>query len=206
MFVLKSETSPVKPENLVNLLNVRKATPGDLSGIYDVACTVGTSEKDPDQGFLIDDYKSNPRYYLNSIRNKIDSLESFYVAEYDQVYGFLIAYSKEQWIKNNPDWMESVQWKPGFDKTLLEDFVVVDKTAISAEYTGFGIGSRIYDYLLDDLRQKNIKHIFAETMICPNPNFASLHFRIKQLYEHVGVNYYSYLEHDYTDLVYHKQV
>ncbi len=206
MYILKKEKRLIKPEDLVKLLNVRKAVPEDFGEIYNVSCTVGTDKKDPEQGFLIDNYISNPIYYLNVIKNKIKDLEHFYVAEYGNIYGYLIAYTKEEWILNNPNWIDSVQWKPGFDRLLLDDFIVIDKTAISGEYTGYGIGSMIYERLLQDLRLKNINNIFAETMVSPQPNFASLNFRIKQSYEQVGVNYYSYQEGTFTDLVYYKTV
>jgi len=188
------------------LLRVRKATPSDLNEIYAVACSVGTSEKISEQGFLVDDYRSNPRFYKKKLLNAIMNLEHFYVAEYDKIYGFMMAYTKEQWLADNPDWITDVYWKPDFDKSKLDNFVVVDKTAIKAGLTGQGIGSLIYTRLLADLKNKGIENIFAETIISPQPNFASLQFRKKQNYTLAGMRYENYNGKLYTDLVYYKKV
>jgi hypothetical protein len=54
------------------------------------------------------------------------------------------------------------------------------------------------------LKAERIEHIFAETIISPQPNFASLQFRKKQNYSLAGVRYEKYNNSLYTDLVYHK--
>ncbi len=196
----------VNNSHLRKMLRVRKATKNDVEGIYDVACSVGKSEKVAEQGFLIDDYSSNPRYYMTKLRRRIKRLEHFYVAEYDKIYGFLIAYDKDEWLDENPSWLEDINWRPDFDSSKTNKFAVVDKTAICSNLTGMGIGSLIYQSLIQDLRNEGIKDIFAETIISPEPNFASLQFRKKQKYELAGTRFEQYKGTLYTDLIYHKNV
>lgn len=191
---------------LKKLLRVRKANKSDVNDIYGIACSVGTSEKISEQGFLVDDYRSNPRFYKRKLMKAINNLEHFYIAEYDKIYGFMIAYSKDEWLKDNPNWIKDVYWKPDFDKSKLDNFVVVDKTAVQADLTGQGIGSHIYTRLISDLKSEGIENIFAETIISPQPNFASLQFRKKQKYSLAGMRYEEYNNNMYTDLVYHKHV
>lgn len=204
MSVVTKSYSVVNPYHLKKLLRVRKAELSDINAIFDVAASVGTSEKVAEQGFLVDDYLSNPIYYKKKIRHWIENLEHFYVAEYDKIYGFMIAYTKEEWLRDNPNWLHDVYWNPDFDKSWTERFIVVDKTAVYADLTGMGIGSLIYKRLLEDLRAEHIEHIFAETIISPQPNFASLQFRKKQKYSLAGVRYEKYNKELYTDLIYHK--
>lgn len=191
---------------LKKLLRVRKVNKSDINDIYSIACSVGTSEKISEQGFLVDDYRSNPRLYKRKLMKAISNIEHFYVAEYDKIYGFMIAYTKDEWLKDNPNWIEDVYWKPDFDKSKLDNFIVVDKTAVLADLTGQGIGSHIYTRLISDLKSEGIENIFAETIISPQPNFASLQFRKKQKYSLAGMRYEDYNDNMYTDLVYHKHV
>ena len=191
---------------LRKLLKVRKAKASDVHQVYNIASSVGSSTKIPEQGFLIDDYGSNPRFYKKKLSNAITNLEHFYVAEYERIYGFMMAYTKEEWLKDNPDWIEDVYWSPDFDKSKLDNFIVVDKTAVQAGLTGQGIGSIIYKRLLEDLKIKGIENIFAETIISPLPNFASLQFRKKQRYVLAGMRYEDYNNTLFTDLVYYKNV
>lgn len=204
MSVVTKSCSNVNPYHLKKLLRVRKAEINDANEIFDVAASVGTSEKVSEQGFLVDDYLSRPGYYKNKIRNWIQDLRHFYVAEYDKVYGFMIAYTREEWLRDNPDWLHDIYWNPDFDTSWTNKFIVVDKTAVYSDLTGMGIGSLIYKRLLDDLRAEGVEHIFAETIISPQPNFASLQFRKKQNYSLAGVRYEKYNDCLYTDLVYHK--
>jgi GNAT superfamily N-acetyltransferase len=205
MSVVSKSYSIVNPYHLKKLLRVRKAELNDVNSIFDVAATVGTSEKESEQGFLVDDYLSKPAYYKKKIRNWIQDLEHLYVAEYDKIYGFMIAYTRDEWLKDNPNWLRDVYWNPDFDKSWTRKFIVVDKTAVYSDLTGMGIGSLIYKRLLEDLRIKGIKNIFAETIISPQPNFASLQFRKKQNYSLAGVRYEKYNNTLYTDLIYHKE-
>lgn len=191
---------------LKKLLRVRKANKNDLNAIYGIACSVGTSEKVSEQGFLVDDYRSNPKFYKKKLLKGINNLDHFYVAEYDKIYGFMMTYTKEEWLADNPDWLTEVYWRPDFDKSKLDNFVVVDKTAIKADLTGQGIGSLIYTRLLSDLKNEGVDNIFAETIISPQPNFASLQFRKKQKYSLAGMRYENYNDNLYTDLIYHKKV
>ena len=191
---------------LRKLTKVRKAKKSDVHQIYNIASSVGSARKIPEQGFLIDDYSSNPKFYKSKLLNAINSLEHFYVAEYERIYGFMIAYKKDEWLKNNPNWVNDVYWRPDFDRSKLDNFLVIDKTAVQAGLTGQGIGSIIYKRLLEDLKSEGIKTIFAETIISPLPNFASLQFRKKQEYSLAGMRYENYNNTLYTDLVYYKRV
>lgn len=206
MVVVNKTNVEFNPFVFKKLLRVRKANKSDIHEIYNIACSVGTSEKISEQGFLVDDYSSNPKFYKKKLMKGINNLNHFYVAEYDRIYGFMIAYNKEEWLEDNPSWIEDVYWKPDFDKKNLENFIVVDKTAIRADLTGQGIGSLIYKRLISDLESEEIENIFAETIICPQPNFASLQFRKKQNYTLAGMRYENYDDKLYTDLVYYKHV
>jgi predicted GNAT family acetyltransferase len=191
---------------LRKLLRVRKAKASDVHQVYNIASSVGSSTKIPEQGFLIDDYGSNPKFYKKKLLDAITDLNHFYVAEYERIYGFMMAYTKEEWLKVNPNWIEDVYWSPDFDKSKLNNFIVVDKTAVQAGLTGQGIGSIIYKHLLNDLRAEGVENIFAETIISPLPNFASLQFRKKQKYVLAGMRYEDYNNTLFTDLVYYKNV
>lgn len=191
---------------LRKLLKVRKAKASDVHQVYNIASSVGSSTKIPEQGFLIDDYVSNPKYYKKKLLNAINSLKHFYVAEYERIYGFMMAYTKEEWLRDNPDWIEDVYWSPDFDKSRLGNFIVVDKTAVQAGLTGQGIGSIIYKHLLKELNTNGVDTIFAETVISPLPNFASLQFRKKQKYVLAGMRYEDYNNTLFTDLIYYKNV
>ncbi len=205
--VLKIDTlSEVNPLLVKKFIRVRKAERSDLDQIYSIACSVGTSEKPSERGFLVDDYSSNPHYYKNKIKNWIGNINHFYVAELDRIYGFLLAYTKEEWLSDNPDWIDVTHWKPDFNMKQLDNFIVIDKTAIQDSFTGLGIGSVIYTKLIEDLKREKIDNILAETIISPSPNFASLNFRIKQKYNLAGIRYEDYKNELYTDLIYHKLV
>ncbi|TCO73806.1 GNAT family N-acetyltransferase [Marinisporobacter balticus] len=190
----------------LSIVNTRRASKNDLAHIYSIACSVGKKNKTSEDGFLMDNYASNPKYFQNFFMEKLLELEHFYIAENNQIVGFLMAYTKEQWLKYNPHWIEEICWRPNFDKTKLDNFVVIDKTAILANLTGNGIGSILYEGLIKDLKSKNINHIFSETIISPTPNFASLSFRKKQKYNLSGLRYEDYKGTLYTDLIYHKSV
>lgn len=186
-------------------VHIRKAVPKDSFDIYHIACTVGKNKKIPEQGFLVDDYTSDPKYFQSKLLRSIFELDHFYIAEINnRIVGFLMAYTKAQWLKYNPEWLDEIYWHPKFDINNTKDFVIVDKTAIHSNLTGKGIGSKLYIKLIDDIKNKGISNIFAETIINPIPNFASLSFRKKQNYTLAGVRYEEYNNEILTDLVYYK--
>ena len=205
MVVVRKADIDFNPFALKRLLRVRKANKSDVDEIFSIACSVGTSDKISEQGFLIDDYSSNSKFYKRRFLKAISNLRHFYVAEYGRIYGFMIAYKKEEWLKDNPSWIEDVYWNPCFNKEKLDNFILIDKTAIQAGLTGQGIGSLIYKRLISDLKSEGIEHIFAETVISPQPNFASLQFRKKQKYNLAGMRYENYNNTMYTDLIYYKK-
>ena len=204
----------IERERLVfrSYIKVRRIEEKDIEPIYQIAASVGKSAKDSNQGFLVDDYASQPAFYKEKFLKLSQRLEHFYVAENvaapgkTLVVGFLMAYTREQWLEDNPDWIEEVKWHPNFDRERLESFVVIDKTAIRAHLTGHGIGSELYKRLIADIRPKGITTLMAETIISPIPNFASLAFRKKQDYRLAGIRYEPYLGEMYTDLIYYKDI
>jgi len=187
-------------------VHVRKAKPGDVNEIYKIATSVGQKDKHSEQGFLIDNYKSNPSKYKEIFLSCIFELDYFYVASDYRPIAFLMAYTKEQWLEYNPGWMEDIYWKPDFDMDRTKNFILIDKTAVSASMTGMGIGSKLYKRLIRDMAVNGIRDIFAETVIDPVPNMASLAFREKQNYQLAGVRYEDYQGTTITDLIYYKQV
>lgn len=188
-------------------VTVRRATARDLEAVLEIASSVGSERKDSDQGFLVDDYLNDRGAVRKKMRNALNGLQHFYMAEIaGEPVGFLMAYRKEEWLADNPEWIEAVQWHPSFQKNLLRNFAVVDKTAIRADLTGRGIGSDLYVQLIEDLKDTGIRTLLAETIIDPVPNFASLNFRKKQRYQLAGMRYEFYNSRIYTDLVYFKKI
>ncbi|RKD27204.1 Acetyltransferase (GNAT) family protein [Caminicella sporogenes DSM 14501] len=203
-----NQKNTIKKEKInKNLIKVRKASISDVEAIYEIACSVGSKTKNSYEGFLMDNYVSRPKKYKTFFKDRINELEHFYIAESNNnPLGFLMAYTKEKWLKYNPTWIEDIYWSPIFDMNKTDNFVVIDKTAILHGYTGKGIGSILYKSLIKDLKKTGIKNIFAETIINPTPNFASLAFRKKQKYILAGVRYEEYEGQLYTDLIYYKPV
>ena len=209
MEVINTLQSQERNQSIQNLeiMSIRKAKTKDVDSIFRVACSVGTKTKESYSGFLMDDYIAKPKYYQKFFLERIFELDYFYVAESPNgILGFLMAYSKDQWLKYNPEWIEDTMWSPDFDMEKTDNFVVIDKTAIMANLTAKGIGSSLYKGLMKDLKEKGIVNIFAETLISPTPNFASLAFRKKQKYALAGVRYENYMNTLYTDLIYHKPI
>lgn len=205
---MKSHIEFIKDPNFnIENVNVRRAKLGDEEGVYKIACSVSEGIRDPYEGFLIDDYPLDPEYYIDMFRDRIENLTYFYVAELqNKIIGFSLSYKKETWLKYNPDWIESISWHPEFDKSLSDNFVIIDKTAVHADHTGEGIGSLIYKRIIEDMRNNGIDYIFSETVLTPIPNFASLAFRQKQNYILAGTRYEYHKGKIYTDLVYYKKI
>ncbi len=200
-------TRTLDKHSLADSICVRKAIPEDVNEIYRIAATVGHKTKDSNHGFLIDDYKSGPSKYKEMFLSNIFELDYFYVAYTAQKpIAFLMAYTKAQWLKYNPDWLNEIFWHPHFNKRYTGKFALVDKTAVCSGLTGMGIGSKLYERLISDITSKGIRNIFAETIVNPVPNFASLQFRKKQKYQLAGVRYEEYNGDILTDMIYHKRV
>lgn len=187
-------------------LIVRRAEKGDIEGIMEVAVSVGNASKVHSEGFLMDDYEKDYDFFKNKFLKLMEEIENFYVIEGDRILGFLIAYYRDEWLKYTPGWIDDIIWSPDFDRKRVENFILVDKTAIHKGLTGKGLGSELYKALIKNIKEKGIRDMFAETLISPVPNFASLNFRIKQKYKLAGIRYENYKGQIYTDLIYHKEV
>jgi predicted GNAT superfamily acetyltransferase len=191
----------------IGTIKVRRVDVADIEGIYNVAASVGKNKKESNDGFLMDNYSSNPKHYKDIFAAKAKKLRFFYVAEMrNEVVGFLMGYTRKEWLADNPDWFETTNWKPGFDMKKTDSFVFTDKIAIMADYTGLGIGSKIYNQYMKDLKEAGVDYIFSETIIDPMPNFASLNFRKKQNFKMAGMRYEKYNGVVYSDLIYYKPV
>jgi predicted GNAT superfamily acetyltransferase len=204
-----SKNKDIKECKLKRASNVliRKAEPDDAISVYDVAVSVGKARKEPYDGFLMDNYNSDPEYFINKFKENIETLEFCYIAELrGKILGFLIGYTKEEWLKLIPKWVEEINWKYNFDMEKTENFILTDKIAIMSGFTGCGIGSKMYNKYMRDLEKAGIKDIFSETLIDPTPNFASLSFRKKQAFKLAGTRYEEYQGTVYTDLIYYKPV
>jgi N-acetylglutamate synthase-like GNAT family acetyltransferase len=206
MDIVKNYSIEVVRQKEIIKPTIRRAKHDDIDGIMEVACSVGNSKKIHSTGFLMDDYTQDYNHFKRKFLKLIMEIEHFYVVKSGTVLGFLIAYTREQWLHYNPHWLQDIVWNPAFDRNLSDDFVLVDKTAIMNGMTGRGLGSLLYKTLVPRVTKKGIHSIFAETLISPKPNFASLEFRIKQDYTLAGVRYERYQDAIYTDLIYHKAV
>ncbi len=187
-------------------IRVKKAEKCDVAEIFNVAASVGTCEKDPYRGFLMDDYQSDPDRFMKLFGSMVNELDYFYVAKERETLGFLMAFTKEQLLKNHPDWMEKVHWSPEFDLRKTGSFVFVDKIAIMKGCGGKGIGSALYRAFIADLEADGIEGIFSETIIYPTPNFASLSFRKKQKHMLAGIRYEEFNGKILADGIYYKPV
>lgn len=186
---------------------LRKATYHDLDGIMSVLKSVGSGNKDPNRGFLMNDYTQNETFFREKYAHYLRNLSYNYVyEECERVTGFLMAFTKQEWLNENPSWIREIYWHPKFDQNRLNNFVLVNQTAMYHDQTGKGVGSLLYQALINDLKINSVFHIFAETIIAPVPNMASLNFRHKQKYELVGVRYENLNYTVYTTLVYYKPV
>lgn len=184
---------------------IRKATQNDIEGIYAVLKSVGNADKIASQGFLISDYTKDEEQYRTRYIEDLKSMRYAYVyLDEEEIQGILFAYTKEEWLAQNPEWESDIVWHPSFNKTSLKNFVMVNQTAMYPELTGQGIGSKLYDSLIIDLNKDGVNDIFAETIIAPVPNFASLSFRLKQKYNLAGLRFETHVGSIFTTLVYHK--
>ncbi|MEA3423315.1 MAG: GNAT family N-acetyltransferase [Bacillota bacterium] len=201
----KKKELNIDKQSKIKLIKVRKAVESDVDGIFNVASTVGKGKNESYGGFLMDDYKKNKEYFKNLFKEKIKELEFFYIAERNKkVIGFLIGYTEEEWCKDNTNWIGEISWNPDFDLNKTKKFILTDKIAISSNYTGRGVGSKIYKRLMNDMNKANYKYIFSETIVYPVANFASLSFMKKQSFELAGTRYEKYKGAMYFDHIYCK--
>jgi len=186
---------------------IRKAGPQDLAGIMNILKQVGTAAKDPQQGFLMNDYTVNEDYHRQKYGKALAELKYAYVyCQGEEVQAFLMAYTKEEWQAEVPGWAEQTIWAPHFDRAMLDNYVVINQTAMLPSLTGKGLGSKLYQELFPRLVQDGYTHVFAETIIAPVPNFASLNFRVKHNYQLAGLRFEELNNTNFTTLVYYKKL
>ncbi|MCC5912653.1 MAG: GNAT family N-acetyltransferase [Clostridiaceae bacterium] len=202
----KAHIQIVKPLKTDDL-QVCKATEKDMEGLLAVAASVGTGDKNHRQGFLMDNYHKDKEKYIKKFQEDMANSKMFYVIKKgEKVLGFLLAYTKEQWIKMEPNWVFDTSWKWDFDKKALKKFVILEKIAVKSSMTGNGIGSELFKKFREDARSMGIHDMFSETLISPKPNFASMEFAMKQQYQLAGIRYEKFDGKVLTDIIYHRKL
>lgn len=190
----------------VDGLVVEKATEDDLRGILKVASSVGNGKSNSKQGFLMDNYSKDTEKYREKFRKDIHNSDMFYVIKKRGiVLGFLLAYTKEQWLDIEPNWIFDTNWKDNFDKKALKKFVILEKIAVRSHLTGKGVGSELFKRFRKDALKNGILDMFSETILAPKPNFASMEFAMKQNYTLGGIRYEEHNKKILTTIVYHKR-
>lgn len=202
--------SGIKMLNLDNV-KIRNADQKDVEGIFHVAASVGKKNKDPMQGYLMNDYESDPQGFKEKFKKLIDLSDFFYVAEYiDKDYkaivGFTFGLRKNNWLKENPNWIKDCYFKPDFNKDLLDDFMVLEKIAVLDRFKRQGVGSMLSKRLIKDIKSQGIYDIFEEVIIAPVPNLPSVLFKKKRNFKLVSMRYEEVGKQVLTTLVYHRKL
>mgnify|MGYP001348807159 CR=1 FL=1 len=193
--------------NTADDLNVCLATEDDIDGIIKVASSVGKNKHDHKQGFLMDNYLKNKEKHAKKFQNDIDRSKLFFVVKKrDKILGFLLAYTKEQWLDIEPNWIFDTKWKDDFNKDTLKKFVILEKIAVKSNLTGNGIGSELFKKFRKEALNLGITNMFSETILAPKPNFASMEFAMKQKYKLAGIRYENFHEKLYTTIIYHRKL
>lgn len=203
----------IKQTNFINIvpdntedLTVSSASTNDIDGILVVAASVGNVEKDHTQGFLLNNYRKNEEEHYENFKEDVDKSDFFFVIKLgDLILGFLLAYSKSQWLDQEPDWLSDTNWKDDFETDSLKRFLILEKIAVHSNLTGKGIGTLLFEKYREEAEKQGIKHMFSETILAPEPNFASMEFAMKQDYELAGVRYEEFEDDIFTTIVYHKE-
>lgn len=202
--------SGIKKINLENVV-VRKAVENDIDGIFHVAASVGKKNQDPMQGFLMDDYGSDPEGYKNKLRRALEISDYFYVAEYIEddyrsVLGFTFGLPKDVWLGKNPEWLDDCHFRPDFDEDNLENFIMLDKIAVLDRFKRQGIGGMLSKKLIKDIKANGMFDIFEEVIIAPVPNLPSVLFKTKRKFKLASVRYEWHDGKVMTTLVYHRKL
>lgn len=190
----------------VDELVVERATEADLRGIMKVASSVGNGSNSSKQGFLMDNYQTNTDKFREKFRKDIRDSKMFYVIKNRNiVVGFLLAYTKKQWLSMEPNWIFDTKWKDNFNKKNLNNFVILEKIAVRSHLTGKGVGSQLFKRFRRDAIKHGISHMFSETILSPKPNFASMEFAMKQNYSLAGIRYEEHNKKILTTIIYHRK-
>lgn len=86
-----------------------------------------------------------------------------------QVAAFLLAFTQD-----SPYESVNYQW---FNRHYT-NFLYIDRIVVSAQFRGKGIGTKLYDWMIEQAQKLEIRHLVAEIDILP-PNHASLVFHQK---------------------------
>lgn len=202
--------SGIKKINLENVV-VRKADEKDIEGIFHVASSVGKKVQDPMQGFLMDDYESDPEGHKNKLRRALEISDYFYVAEYIEddyraILGFTFGLPKEVWFRENPEWMEDCYFRPDFNQENLDNFIMLDKIAVLDRFKRQGLGGMLSKRLIKDIKEDGMFDIFEEVIIAPIPNLPSVLFKTKRKFKLASVRYEWHEGNVMTTLVYHRKL
>lgn len=163
------------------------------------------------QGFLINDYESDPESFKEKFRKSIELSDFFYVAEYidheySAIVGFVLALRKSNWLKENLTWVDECYFKPDFKNENLDDFIVLDKIAILDRFKRQGVGSMLYKRLIRDIKRQGIYDVFEEVVIAPVPNLPSVLFKKKRNFNLACIRYEALNGQVLTTLVYHRKL
>ena len=195
----------------LNNVTIRNAEERDVEGIYHVATSVGKKAKDPMQGYLMNDYESDPEGFKEKFSKTIELSDFFYVAEYiDHEYhaivGFTFGLRKNNWLKENPTWLDECYFKPGFNMDNLNDFMMLEKIAVLDRFKRQGVGGMLSKRLIKDIKEKGIFDIFEEVIIAPVPNLPSVLFKKKRNFQLASMRYEELNNQVLTTLVYHRKL
>ncbi len=146
---------------------IRRAKQADAEKISKlISKNLKGNQKDKARGFLR--YKRSPKKVKKIIKKSIVAL--VYLRD-NNIIGFMNAYPKK---KNK----KKISWDDKKAKDYLENkkSAVAYLGVIDPKYNHQGIGTELYERMINDLRQKGYQYLFATTTVKPIKNKASLGF------------------------------
>ena len=154
---------------------IREARQEDIKGIHKIAkllALVDGSSRPQGLGFLVSNYNESHYHGLVSSDNVL-----LFVAEdrkNKKIVGFVVAHlvSKE----NVPSIDDSISLI--LARLKVGRFVYIKQVAVDPEYMGQGIGTKLYDVLIQEAKARG-ENLFFATIVDAPPNVASYAFHIK---------------------------
>ncbi len=125
-------------------------------------------KKDKKQGFLR--YKRSPQKVKKIINN---SLAALVYVKNNKIIGFMNAYPQKKPTKKKIKWKNEKLKNLYFDKKKSATAYL---GVIDPEYLHQGIGSKLFNQLVGQLRHHGYKNLFASVTTKPITNKASLNF------------------------------